>query len=123
MNIEQAKVAIEKQMSMMKDMVYEQKFKTRQVELRFKIMSQVMVCEVEGHDWKVHSHVGELTSLYEVKLRCGNCCCWVDLHNHPSPKMQPIIIAVDGNTILKEGWEDVEPQLQTLTSFLRGEEE
>jgi hypothetical protein len=98
----------EKQMEKIKLRLNEQMVEAKQLELRIDTMKQVMVCEVEGHIWKVHSTEGDLTSLHTVKLWCGKCRCYVDLAQHP---VKQIMVSVDGDFS------------QTLTSFLGGEEE
>tara|TARA_R110000824_G_scaffold29584_3_gene98342 strand:+ start:5496 stop:5804 length:309 start_codon:yes stop_codon:yes gene_type:complete len=98
----------EKQMELIKQRLNEQMNEARQMELRIDTMKQVMVCEVNHHDWKVHSSEGDLTSLHSVKLWCGRCPSYVDLAQHPAKR---IMISVNGDFS------------QTLTSFLGGEEE
>ena len=96
----------EKQMDKIKLKLNELLNTGRQMELRIDTMKQVMVCEVDHHDWRVHSSEGDLTSLHSVKLWCGQCPCYVDLTLH-----QPSIMILRNNFS------------QTLTSFLGGEEE
>ena len=98
----------EKQMELIKQRLNEQMNEARQMELRIDTMKQVMVCEANHHDWKVHSSEGDLTSLHSVKLWCGQCPCYVDF----TPQFaKQIKISVNGDFS------------QTLTSFLGGEEE
>ena len=98
----------EKQMELIKQRLNEQMNEARQMELRIDTMKQVMVCETNHHDWKVHSSEGDLTSLHSVKLWCGQCPCYVDMAQHPAKQIK---VSVNGDFS------------QTLTSFLGGEEE
>lgn len=102
----------EKQMDKIKLRLTEQLNEARQMEIRIDTMKQVMVCEDKGHDWKVHSTEGELTSLRTVKLWCGECPCYVDIGNQPLDLQDlSIMISVNGEFS------------QALTSFLGDEEE
>ena len=103
----------EKQMELIKQRLNEQMNEARQMELRIDTMKQVMVCEVEGHDWKVHSTEGDLTSLRTVKLWCGKCPCWLDLGKTSVHNLEDLAIMISVNGDFS----------QTLTSFLGGEEE
>tara|TARA_R110000751_G_scaffold116457_1_gene216109 strand:+ start:180 stop:503 length:324 start_codon:yes stop_codon:yes gene_type:complete len=104
----------EKQMDKIKLRLTEQLNEARQMEIRIDTMKQVMVCEDKGHDWKVHSTEGELTSLRTVKLWCGECPCYVDIGNlAPFKSLQELSIMISVNGDFS----------QTLTSFLGDEEE
>ena len=89
----------------------EQLEQARLSELRLDTLNQMAVCENEtGHDWKVHSHEGELTSLHTVKLWCGNCPCWIDIGLNPRIT-EPVDVMISFNGMS-----------QTLISWLNDEE-
>ncbi|MBT4407349.1 MAG: hypothetical protein HOC79_05685 [Euryarchaeota archaeon] len=91
----------------------EQLEQARLSELRLDTLNQMAVCETEiGHEWKVHSYKGELTSLHTVKLWCGNCPCWINIDNSDLAftRGETVMISFNGMS-------------QTLTSWLNDEAE